>query len=463
MKIGILFILPLLVLPFYKAEAKQDESLIPMLSFMPKEKWNDRSDLEMTDSEYEEIHKVALENVGDSPKLMDKALSLMGYVYKTLKYDTANAKLKPIDVLHYKTAICQGYSNLYKALALSVGIPNILVNGYLDSNPNLGHAWNYVLDEDGTYKVIDSTNNRFFEDIPSSLQGCDPTFIMNMGIEKDGFSYSYYNGVSIKDYVGSKDLEIPSYFNSYPVVTIEDNYFTKPENISSIFIPSTVESIISNFSSFNELEKITVDDNNSSFFSYDDALYNKNDKTVIKVPNKIIDLELYPMKDVIKGSVYDAPLLESVVINEGSETIEGYAFEKTPKLKKIVLPSTIKNIEIDAFPKNPDLTIYAENNSYVEEYCKENGIKFSKVDSAPDNNSSSQSSDSSKPSESTSSSMSSSSSSSISSSQTSSSGSQSSDKTESTRPLPWLWILLVPISVFAIGGIIYICLKKKKK
>ncbi len=66
----------------------------------------------------------------------------------------------PEVVLHNKTAICQGYANLFCAMAHALGLPCEVVTGIVKdadgSIPSLGHAW-VVAKADGQWRLCDPT------------------------------------------------------------------------------------------------------------------------------------------------------------------------------------------------------------------------------------------------------------------------------------------------------------------
>lgn len=93
--------------------------------------------------------------------------------------------------------------------------------------------------------------------------------------------------------------------------------------------------------------------------------------------------------------------LKKITLSENMKAAPYYGFYKS-KVKTVILPKSVKEIEDDAFwdctklksltiknkkckingypiQRNKNLTIYGYKNSTAQKYAKENGIKFSKI------------------------------------------------------------------------------------
>ena len=76
-------------------------------------------------------------------------------------------------------------------------------------------------------------------------------------------------------------------------------------------------------------------------------------------------------------SVINNPKLEALLLPYGVQTIGEYAFSKNPSLKNIYIPASVTEMGDEVFGElNPDCTIYVEEDSYAEAYCKENGLHY---------------------------------------------------------------------------------------
>ncbi len=63
---------------------------------------------------------------------------------------------------------------------------------------------------------------------------------------------------------------------------------------------------------------------------------------------------------------------ETLIISEGAESIEDYAFYNA-RVKKIWIPNSVKHIRQNSFSKN--ITLLVHKNSYGERYAIKNGLK----------------------------------------------------------------------------------------
>ena len=61
-----------------------------------------------------------------------------------------------------------------------------------------------------------------------------------------------------------------------------------------------------------------------------------------------------PKQVIGKNTVYDLPNLEEIVISEGTTTVEDYAFESCPSLKRVYVPQSVTNFSKDALYRCPD-------------------------------------------------------------------------------------------------------------
>lgn len=89
------------------------------------------------------------------------------------------------------------------------------------------------------------------------------------------------------------------------------------------------------------------------------------------------------MKGINSNSAGDAGAfqncinLKQVVLNDGLETIDGFAFAGCDSLMSIEIPASVTRIGFCAFLSMPEgFTIIGEAGSYAEQYAKENNITF---------------------------------------------------------------------------------------
>jgi|GEM_PF-5513070 uncharacterized protein YjdB/transglutaminase-like putative cysteine protease len=115
-----------------------------------------------TEYVYDTIHKLIIDN----PSIIkasdyEKAAWAYHYVTSHVTYDYRdnddNMKYSAYAALYNGTAVCQGYSLLYYALATELGIRCKIVSGEADNGSESGsHAWNAVC-LDGKWYYVDTT------------------------------------------------------------------------------------------------------------------------------------------------------------------------------------------------------------------------------------------------------------------------------------------------------------------
>lgn len=87
------------------------------------------------------------------------------------------------------------------------------------------------------------------------------------------------------------------------------------------------------------------------------------------LPKSLSCIELYSM---IRN-----PQLEEILIPNGVQYIGDGAFSNNPSLKNIYIPASVTEMDNEVFDGlNPDCTIYVEEGSYAEAYCKENDLHY---------------------------------------------------------------------------------------
>ena len=122
--------------------------------------------------------------------------------------------------------------------------------------------------------------------------------------------------------------------------------------ISKIHLPASVRTIKDDaFHMCHELGEITVDRNNPSFTAIDGILYDKEVKTLIKVP-QCKEIEIYELPSTITEIApfsAERTMIKALIIPEGVTTISEGAFAKSHDLMNIMLPASIASIGVDAF------------------------------------------------------------------------------------------------------------------
>ena len=110
-------------------------------------------------------NKIILESIiptiiNDNMSDYDKVKAVHDFICMFLDYDYTYQYRSVTEALAYKTAVCQGYANLFKAFMDILGIPNEFVVGHANGeivDPNfteyINHSWNTVTLNGITYHV----------------------------------------------------------------------------------------------------------------------------------------------------------------------------------------------------------------------------------------------------------------------------------------------------------------------
>ena len=164
-----------------------------------------------------------------------------------------------------------------------------------------------------------------------------------------------------------KVANIPSTIDGKNVTTIGNNAFDGRNDILQITIPETVENI-EGFA-FRGCENITEIKLPNGLVSLGSgAFYNCKSLKEIEIPCNLIN-----------GSTFrGCTKLEKVTFTNNVTTIGASAyFQECVSLKEIYIPSSVTSVGYLAFDLiNSNFTIYGDYNSYIRQYCEENGINF---------------------------------------------------------------------------------------
>ena len=210
---------------------------------------------------------------------------------------------------------------------------------------------------------VTSIGNSAFDNCTSLTNITIPNSVTSIGNDV------FWNCISLTN------ITIPS-----SVTSIGNFTFYECKSLTNITIPSSVTSIgNSAFRSCTSLTSIKVDSNNEQYMSDNGVLYTKDKKNLIQYPCKKEDTEYIPLKEVtnIGDDAFDrCTNLTNITIPNGVTSIGKYAFEGCSSLTSITIPNNVTSIGYRAFYGCMSLTILCKNNSYVEQYTKENNIKY---------------------------------------------------------------------------------------
>lgn len=346
---------------------------------------------ELNQAVSELMEALALDGKSDAQKIK----TIYDYICTNIEYDYTHCsdldyklQFTAYGALINKTAVCQGYSNLFYRLALEAGIDSRVVVGTgISGNIPEDHSWNIVKVGD-LYYYLDSTWDAGVTDYQYFLKGSNTfenhendeimgTLEYNISevdydcsdlveeIYSEG-NYQYkLNGseVIITKYIGSEeDVLIPAELGGKTVAiiasdafidnttihslsfseglrTIQGRAINNCENLQEIYLPASVnllnegndQGIGGDFWLFNcyNIENVTVNPDNPYVVSIEDVIYNK----------EITELLYYPTGK--KQEVFEIP--------EGIQKINDDSCRDNNYIKEIILPDSVTYIGYWAF------------------------------------------------------------------------------------------------------------------
>ncbi len=352
-------------LPAVSAEMKNpnvkgsNQELLDMLNNLePQQFVSDYEKLGMTKEQFAEIEAETLKTIESSGAVTDydKLKAICHWVCDNIKYDydLVSGSQDAYNVFSKRLGICQGYSNVTKAMCAAVGIPCVMVNG--DSSAG-GHAWSMAY-ADNRWIFIDNTwtMDWFDKDVEKFSNDHKPYYCDDIKVQEGDFIFTYFNGVAPCQYVGqSGDWVIPSSAVNMPVTGVSFYLFNAYSTVETLYIPETVKNLeTAGLNYCSKLKKIEVAENNTSFASVDGVLFDKS----------VSNLLIYPT-----GKEETSFAIPNTIKQLGESV-----FERNTNLTDVLIPASVTSIGKAPFNDNSKITIYADEGTYGYEFAKQNGI-----------------------------------------------------------------------------------------
>ena len=127
-----------------------------------------------------------------------------------------------------------------------------------------------------------------------------------------------------------ENVVIPDEYNGIKITIIDDNAFVGQESVRNIMLPKYLLTYGQNaLSNVTNLTSISIDEDAPHYSTHDGVLYTKN----------YVELVHYPKEKV----------LTEYSILDGTQTIRSNAFKEVKSLEKLIIPSSVKVIGLDAF------------------------------------------------------------------------------------------------------------------
>lgn len=352
-------------LPAVSAEMKNpdvkgsNQELLDMLNNLePQQFVSDYEKLGMTKEQFAEIEAETLKTIESRGAVTDydKLKAICQWVCDNIKYDhgLVSGSQDAYNVFSKRLGICQGYSNVTKAMCAAVGIPCVMVNG--DSTYG-GHAWNMAY-ADNRWIFIDNTwtMDWFDKDVEKFSNDHKPYYCYDIQVQEGDFIFTYSNGVAPCQYVGqSGDWVIPSSAVNMPVTGVSFDLFNSYSTVETLYIPETLKNLeYTGITYCSRLKKIEVAENNEYFASVDGVLFDKS----------VSNLLIYPTgKEETSFAISDT-------IKQLGESV----FERNTNLTDVLIPASVTSIGKAPFNDNSKITIYADEGTYGYDFAKQNGI-----------------------------------------------------------------------------------------
>ncbi|MBR1433098.1 leucine-rich repeat domain-containing protein [Ruminococcus sp.] len=189
----------------------------------------------------------------------------------------------------------------------------------------------------------------------------------------------YWNEINFRIFEGFTKLEyikIPA-----GIQKVNLSIFEECTNLKDIYIPAGIIEINQRYLNYKgSLYSITVDQNNPVYSSVDGVLFSKDGTRLISFPvSKIGKYIIPPNTKVIEKGAFSDSCIEEIVINSGTERIEGGAFRNCRKLHSLFISDSVRYISPEAVGGCCCSNLYdikvSENNSF---FSSVNGSVFTK-------------------------------------------------------------------------------------
>ncbi len=148
------------------------------------------------------------------------------------------------------------------------------------------------------------------------------------------------------------NIDKPTYKIKEGTKWINQYAFDKCEELTSIFIPSSVSCILDNVLSGRSICSICVDQDNATYKTIDGVLFSKDGQELLYYPEGRKDKQYNIPKHVISigtCAFADNKYLTTIIIPEGVKTIGDYAFSGCHKITSLAIPNSVTEIGVSAF------------------------------------------------------------------------------------------------------------------
>lgn len=231
--------------------------------------------------------------------------------------------------------------------------------------------------------------------IPASVEKVSPFLLMmlvikdDIKVDKDNKNYSSEDGLLYnKDKTelikgtNRECIKLPE-----GLKVIDDCAFNRCNNLANAILPESLNKLGKNSFCETAMKNIYLPDNLTDIGRY--SFGGCESLTYVHLPENLKTLHygtFFGCKNLksikipdcmkeIENSAFSELGLCKIEIGDNLNELGPEVFEDVEDLKEIYLPSSVNDLGYHCF-NGDDITIYASNNSYVENYAKDNGIKY---------------------------------------------------------------------------------------
>ena len=281
-----------------------------------------------------------------------------------------------------KKGNCQGFSNLFKVLCHTQGIPCMGANGMVyDWRGGLGHAWTFAYYADA-WHLVDALWRQMFlasdlevygKSYTSGMDGSWQTYLSDLVLAEDSdFEYGYNHGLNIfnvKAGAGEKavipntcsvlgNVEVASFVPQGPLpagvkeITIGANVSYLGEEETNL---SSGCAALRDFAP--NVEWFDVAEGNRTYTSYEGIIYRGGHDAPLHIPGAMQDVVLRPVNSAGKDFILGNESIRTIRFAEGTASVSAGAVSNCPNLQKVYVPEDT-NVASGAFESNVEIVRY---------------------------------------------------------------------------------------------------------
>lgn len=298
-------------------------------------------DLYMTPAQAEELkHFVLTEVLKDKQaQPLQKAEQIFEWIKKEVRYARGNVQpyINPYQVFKHRTAVCGGYSNLYKAMLNAADVPSVIVYGTIPSGSQTNgyaldpaHQWNAVY-ADGQWFFSDSTwgGDFFKKNIKDFSTNHQTTNIYGVRYQEGDLTIGYeYSGLAVTAVADTvTHLQVPATSNGQAIRGLSTELAGSKADIRTMVIGSHIQYFEPAALAFPHLESIEVAADNPHMASREGVLFTKDLSEILYYPLNRKETRFTLPKETSKydeKQTFQNPYLTQLSVEGGNPLFASY-------------------------------------------------------------------------------------------------------------------------------------------